>query len=202
MSDYIFSCGNGEIPMKNRAYANIQTNQAKNICIGIENSGIPYSANFTAEELKLTYDADYRENVDEILNKAQSGDYDEMLREIKEKREGDGYLTLLPTVAHYLHTTEGALKRRPEEQQIRLCRLFVNFWFADTSTIQRELSKAICVNRETEQSMEKPKPAEQHNIEQSQAYITRETLHRQAEYIRKKQAAERTENETERNRRS
>ena len=47
MSKYIFSCGNGDIPMENRAYANVQTTQAKNICIGIESSGIPYSANFT-----------------------------------------------------------------------------------------------------------------------------------------------------------
>ena len=195
--------------MENRSYANVQTDQAKNICIGIENSGIPYSANFTDKELKLTYDSDHSESVDEILKKAQSGDYDEMLREIRAKREGDGYLILLPTVAHYLHTTEGALKRRPEEQQIRLCRLFVNFWFADTPTIQRELSKAICVNRETEQNMEKPKPTEQPDTEQSRAYITRETLHRQAEYIRQKQAvkdkqaAEKTEREngTERNKR-
>lgn len=198
MSKYIFSCGNGDIPMENRAYANVQTTQAKNICIGIESSGIPYSANFTDKELKLTYDCDYHNSVDEIMKKAQSGDYEEMFREIKEYKDGDGYLILLPTVAHYLHTTEGALKRRPEEQQERLCRLFVNFWFADTPTIQRELSRAMVVNRETEQDM---RPKAQPTNENSNTYFTRDTLHQQAEYIRRKQA-ERDRQSAERENRS
>ena len=112
--------------------------------------------------------------------------------------DGDGYLILLPTVAYYLNMTEGALKLRPEEQQMLLCKLFVDLWFADTLTIKRELGKAICVNRETERDLEQPKPEIQpdHN-----AQITRDMLERQAEIIKRQQAvkekmiAERSERE-------
>lgn len=211
MTDYIFSCGNGDISSDSKSYTTVQTSQAKNICIGLEKSGVPYSANFTDQELKLTYDADYQDSVEEIIQKAQTDDYDEMLREIKEYKDDCGYLILLSTVAYYLNMTEGALKRRPEEQQNILCKLFVDLWFADTPTIQCELSKAMVANRETERDLEQSKQQKEQEMKLQEqpkhdnAFITREMLLRQAEIIKRKQAVKQKQlaeiNERERNNR-
>ena len=61
---------------------------------------------------------------------------------------------MLPEIAEILHTTVGTLQARPQEIQIALCKIFVDFWFCDTATIQRELDKIITVNGRTLQDIQ------------------------------------------------
>ena len=68
--------------------------------------------------MRFSYDADYKDTVDEIVKKASSDEFEEMLREIKEHKDDSSYLVLLPSVAHYLNVTEGTLRNRPNELQV------------------------------------------------------------------------------------
>lgn len=75
------------------------TAYAKNIVIALDKSGISFSAKYGDSEMMLTYDGSYREQVDEIIRKAQTGKYEVLLRELKVNQAPDSYLKLLPEVA-------------------------------------------------------------------------------------------------------
>ena len=94
----------------------------------------------------LTYDGSFKEQVDDIIAKVESGNYEALLSELQVCGEPDGYYRLLGEVAELLNTTIGALKNRPDEVQLALCKTYVDFWLCDTPTLQRELDRVISVN--------------------------------------------------------
>lgn len=192
MTENTYSCGNDNFPKDNRQYAFLDTDKGKLIAIALETSGVPHFGSFSENTMRFSYDADYKDTVDEIISKAKSSEYDEMFREIKEKKDDSGYLILLPSVAYYLHLTEGTLRQRPDELQIQLCQMFTQLWCCDTPTIQRELTRVLNANRETEKDMESAKenvkPEQTVNEEIQKGLISREVIRRQAEMIRRKQA--------------
>ena len=172
MTETTYSCGNDNFSKDNRRYAYIDTDKGRLIATALETSGVPHTGTFTDHIMRFAYDADYMETVDEIIRKAKSGEYDEMLREIKENKDESGYLILLPTVAYYLHMTEGTLRQRPDDVQIQLCQIFTQLWCCDTPTIQRELTRVLNANRETEQDMES---AQEQTIQQNNTPEKRES---------------------------
>ena len=97
----------------------------------------------------LTYDGSCKEQVEDIIAKAESGNYEALLRELQVYGEPDGYYRLLGEVADLLNTTIGALQNRPDEVQLALCKTYVDFWLCDTPTLQRELDRVISVNGRT-----------------------------------------------------
>ena len=127
----------------------IEKDKAQEICVALDKSGIPFSARYGENEMVLTYDGSYKEQVEEIIAKAQSGDYGALLRELQVCGEPDGYYRLLGEVAELLNTTIGALKNRPDEVRLALCKTYVDFWLCDTPTLQRELDRVISVNGRT-----------------------------------------------------
>ena len=91
----------------------------------------------------LTYDGSYKEEVEEIIAKVSSGDYEALLRELQVYGEPDGYYRLLGEVAEVLNTTIGTLQSRPDEIQLALCKTYVNFWSAIRSRFSVSLNVSI-----------------------------------------------------------
>lgn len=182
MSKYIFSFGEDNFPKDIREYVSLDTDKGKLLAIALEISGVPHIGTFTDKEMHFAYDADYKDTVEEIVKKADSDDYEEMLREIKAHKDDRGYLVLLPSVAHYLNITEGTLRNRPNELQVHLCQMFTRLWYCDTPTIQRELTRAYTANRQTERDLEEAREREiqQNNTpEKREAVYFADTQHRQ-----------------------
>ena len=149
MTDFPYIGGIEVSAIQNREFIRIETDKAQAIVVALDKSNIPFSARFGDAEMVLTYDGSYKEQVEEIIAKAQSGDYEALLRELQAYREPDGYYQLLGEVAELLNTTIGALQNRPDEVQLALCKTYVDFWLCDTPTLQRELDRVISVNGRT-----------------------------------------------------
>lgn len=149
MTDFSYIGGIEVSAIKNREFIRFNTDKAQEICVALDKSGIPFSARYGETEMVLTYDGSCKEQVEDIIAKAESGNYEGLLRELQAYREPDGYYQLLGEVAELLNTTIGALQNRPDEVQLALCKTYVDFWLCDTPTLQRELDRVISVNGRT-----------------------------------------------------
>ena len=149
MTEFPYISGTDIAAIENRQFIRIETDKAQEIVIALDKSGIPFSARYGETEMVLTYDGSFKEQVEDIIAKAESGDYEALLRELQVYGEPDGYYRLLGEVAELLNTTIGALKNRPDEIQLALCKTYVDFWLCDTPTLQRELDRVISVNGRT-----------------------------------------------------
>lgn len=149
MTDFSHIGGIEVSAIKNREFIRFNTDKAQEICVALDKSGIPFSARYGETEMVLTYDGSCKEQVEDIIAKAESGNYEGLLRELQAYREPDGYYQLLGEVAELLNTTIGALQNRPDEVQLALCKTYVDFWLCDTPTLQRELDRVISVNGRT-----------------------------------------------------
>lgn len=220
MNDMIYKSGINVCQIKNKCFAKYETTHAKHIILGLDKSNIPFFAKFGDTSISLTYDAAYKDSVDEIVTKAMSGELSELLREIKDKKNTEAYLILLPEIAPILHTTVGALQNRPAEIQESLCRTYVNYWLCDTPTMQCELSRVMHINSRTEQDIQKAESKEyqanhitknreatrmnvidSHEEQQKKArvgYISRETRQKNAERISKTYQTKEPEREKQR----
>lgn len=180
MRDYPNVCGMDIHSIANAEFMRLETSKAIDIVLALDKSDIPFSAKFSDTEIVLTYDGDYKESVNEIVSKIMSEDYDEKSREIKEKKDSDGYLLLLSEVADVLNTTVGTLKARPLEIQELICKAYTDFWICDTPTIQRELNRYITVNGRTEQDIqeyEKKEYQANNTPEKREAAVIADTQH-------------------------
>ena len=149
MSDFPYISGTEVSAIENKEFIRIETDKAQEIVIALDKSDIPFSARFSDTEMVLTFDGSYKEQVEGIIAKAMSGDYEALLRELQVYGVPDGYYRLLGEVAELLNTTVGTLKNRPDEIQLALCKTYADFWLCDDATIQRELDRAISVNGRT-----------------------------------------------------
>ncbi|MCM1228361.1 MAG: hypothetical protein NC320_13240 [Clostridium sp.] len=157
----IYSSGQDLRSIKNRAYAKYDTGKAEKIVLALDKCGVPYFARFNNAEISLTYDNDYAITVSEIIAKAMSGDYEEMILEIQSRKNPDGYKVLLSEIAEILNISISFLKSRPDEVQEGICKAYVDLWYCDTDTIKRELSEILKINFSTEHDEEKQrKPVE------------------------------------------
>ena len=149
MTDFPYIAGTDITAIRNKEFIRIETDKAQAICIALDKGGIPFSARFGDAEMVITFDGSFKEQVEDIIAKAESGEYEALLRELQVYGEPDGYYRLLGEVAELLNTTIGALKNRPDEIQLALCKTYVDFWLCDTPTLQRELDRVISVNGRT-----------------------------------------------------
>lgn len=214
MRDYPYVCGTDIHSIANKEFVRFETTKARDIVVALDKSNIPFSAKYNDTEIVLTYDGNYKDSVDEITAKVMSENYDELLREIREKKSDD-YLLLLSEVADVLNTTVGTLKARPVEIQELLCKAYADFWICDTPTIQRELDRYITVNGRTLQDIQEyekskdqkkapkapkvPKTADPPTFEEliadyfrrnGHAHFTRESHKHLSEIARRRQQAE------------
>lgn len=149
VTEFSYIAGIDITSIANKKFIRIETDKAQEICVALDKSGIPFSARYGETEMVLTYDGSCKEQVEDIIAKAESGNYEALLRELQVYREPDGYYRLLGEVAELLNTTIGALQNRPDEIQLALCKTYVDFWLCDTPTLQRELDRVISVNGRT-----------------------------------------------------
>ena len=149
MTDFPYICGEDISAIENKEFIRIETDKAQEIVIALDKSDIPFSARFSDTEMVLTFDGSYKEQVEGIIAKAMSGDYEALLRELQVYGVPDGYYRLLGEVADLLNTTVGTLKNRPDEIQLALCKTYADFWLCDDATIQRELDRVVSVNGRT-----------------------------------------------------
>ena len=149
MTDFPYIAGTDITAIRNKEFIRIETDKAQAICIALDKGGIPFSARFGDAEMVLTFDGSFKEQVEDIIAKAQSGEYEALLRELQVYGEPDGYYRLLGEVAEVLNTTIGTLQYRPDEVQLALCKTYVNFWLCDKVTIQRELERIHTLNGRT-----------------------------------------------------
>lgn len=154
MSDLSYVCGADIQSINNKEFIRLETTKAKDIAVALDKSNIPFHAKYSDTEMVLTYDGSYKDSVDEITAKIMSENYDELLREIREKKNSDDCLLLLSEVADVLNTTVGTLKTRPVEIQELLCKAYTDLWVCDTPTIQRELDRYITVKGRTVQDIQ------------------------------------------------
>lgn len=149
MTEFLYIAGVDIASIANKEFIRIDTDKAQEICVALDKSGIPFSARFGDAEMVLTFDGSFKEQVEDIIAKAQSGEYEALLRELQVYGEPDGYYRLLGEVAEVLNTTIGTLQSRPDEVQLALCKTYVNFWLCDKVTIQRELERIHTLNGRT-----------------------------------------------------
>ena len=141
MSEYIYKVGD-DYESDNKEYLALNTDKGQQISIALAASGIPFKGRFDKERMLFNYDGIYKESVDEIIAKFTSDNYAVQRREIAEHK-GDDCLYFLPAVAKLLRMTEGTLRRRPLDIQLAVCKRYVDNWYCDTYTIQRELKDAM-----------------------------------------------------------
>ena len=149
MTEFPYVGGVEVSAIENREFQQFETAKAKEIVTALDGSNIPFFAKYSGSAMVLVFDKSYRQEVENIVKKANSGNYEILLRELKNRKFPDNYLNLLPEIAEILHTTVGTLQARPQEIQIALCKTFVDFRLCDTVTIQRELNRIITVNGRT-----------------------------------------------------
>ncbi|MBP1536027.1 MAG: hypothetical protein IK999_18200 [Ruminococcus sp.] len=149
MTDFPYISGADISAIDNKEFIRIETDKAQEIVIALDKSNIPFSARYSDTEMVLTFDGSYKEQVEGIIAKAQSGDYEALLLELQVYGVPDGYFRLLGEVAELLNTTVGALQNRPDEIQLTLCKTYTDFWLCDDATIRCELDRVISVNGRT-----------------------------------------------------
>lgn len=132
----------------NKQYMTIGTAHAAQIVKGLDLSGIPYFAKHDENVMYLTFSAENRSAVDEIIRKADSGDYEEMVLQLSESK-ADGYAPLIPEIAEILHCAVGSVTARPPELVDTLAKTYINYWHSDRQTIQEALERIIDLNTET-----------------------------------------------------
>ena len=94
MRDYPYVCGADIHNISNKEFVRFETTKSRDIVVALDKSNIPFSAKYNDTEIVLIYDGNYKGSVDEIATKVMSENYDEFLREIREKKSDD-YLLLL-----------------------------------------------------------------------------------------------------------
>ena len=162
MTDFPYICGEDISAIENKEFIRIETDKAQEIVIALDKSDIPFFARFSDSEMVLTFDGSYKEQVEGIIAKAMSGDYEALLRELQVYGVPDGYYRLLGEVAELLNTTVGTLQNRPDEIQLALCKTYADFWLCDDATIQRELDRVISVNGRTVSDIQEHERKKEH----------------------------------------
>ncbi len=142
MSDYIFKIGD-DYECNNKEYVALNTDKVQQITVALTASGVPFKGWFEKNRIFFDYDGDYKESVDEIIEKFTSDEYAEQRKQVEEHRKDMDYLFFIPVVAKLLRMTEGTLRSRPLDIQLAVCKRYADIWCCDTYTIQSDLKDAM-----------------------------------------------------------
>ena len=213
MSEQNFYSGDIE-SITDKEFRKVRTDKCKDIVVGLDKSGIPHFASFDKKEISLVYNKHFKGKVDEIVSKATSDDYDYIVRELKESREPEKLLVLLPEISKIMGVTVGYLEDKPVDMQLQLCKKYVDLWVCDSETIYRELMDIYDLKGKTLEEVQAEDPFYKQNSDKEKnsnsaekaqkqaaaeaeqrkaiqgAYISREATHRLAEQIRRKNSEE------------
>ena len=143
MSDDVYLIGEQNFSCERKEYVALGTKEGRHIAVALTASGVPFGGKVSDERITFAYDADYKEEVDEIIKKATSEEYADFRRELNENYQGEKCMHFLPAAAKMLHMTEGTLRRRPLDVQYIVCRRYADYCICDSYTLRRELEKAL-----------------------------------------------------------
>lgn len=71
MRDYPYVCGADIHSIANKAFVRFETAKSRDIVVALDKSNIPFSAKYNDTEIVLTYDGNYKDSVDEVVNTSQ-----------------------------------------------------------------------------------------------------------------------------------
>ena len=145
MDDETYLIGDDGFCLDNSELIVLTTDKGEDIAAALSVSGIPFYGQFNSISIAFDYNLDYKNEVNEIIQKLTSQEYEEQRQEIKAHREND-LLYFIPAVAKILGMTEGTLRSRPLDIQLNVCRRYAYFWCCDTYTLQNELKRAMLLH--------------------------------------------------------
>lgn len=125
----------------NREFIQLTTKNAEKIILGLDMSGISFFAKYNDTSISLAYDGSRKDSVDEIIGKAESGDYEIIEREYFHDKP-KCYERLLPEIADMLNMSIAQL-RVSKALSDRLVGTYINNWYADRYTIQSKLGQFV-----------------------------------------------------------
>lgn len=125
----------------NREFKQFTTENAEKIILGLDLSRIPFFAKYNEKNLSLAYDGSRKDSVDEIIKKAESGEYEVIEREYLLDRP-KCYERLLPEIADMLNMSITQL-RVSKALSDRLVGTYISNWYADRYTIQSKLGQFV-----------------------------------------------------------
>ena len=64
MTEFLYIAGIDIASIANKEFIRIDTDKAQEICVALDKSGIPFSARYGENEMVLTYDGSYKEQVE------------------------------------------------------------------------------------------------------------------------------------------
>ena len=149
MSDYIYEIGN-DFSSDKKEFVTLITERGQQIAVALGLGVIPHKGRYDDEKISFSYDTDYKESVNEILEKITSDTYAEQREIISAHNNGADCLFFIPKVAEILRISESMLRSRPLDIQIIVCKYYTAMWICDTYTLERELKAIFTLSKQIE----------------------------------------------------
>ena len=150
MGEYIYEIGNDDFSKDNREYVTLITERGQQIAVALGLGGIPHKGRYDDESISFSYDTDYKESVNEILEKITSDTYAEQRETISAHNNGADCLFFIPKVAEIMRISESMLRSRPLDIQLIVCKYYTAMWICDTDTLERELKAVFTLSKQIE----------------------------------------------------
>lgn len=175
-------------------YRSVETSHAAEVVNALNVAEIKYSAKYDDKKLVIVYSSEDTAVVTEILNKATNDEANLIERLRVDNNNYTEYSALLPEVAELMGVSTSSLQNRPFELRLYLTQAYVDNWFCDKLTIQRELERVTELgyyaqkeiaeaekNTKQENKYEVQKSKNEEQLFDNVASENRDTLHQQRE---------------------
>lgn len=122
-------------------YKSIATSHAAEVINALIAANVQYAAKYDDKKLVLTYSSDDTDVVSELLDKLTSDNADYIERLRSEGGSQEEYAALLSEVAEIMGISASSLQNRPLELRLYLVQAYIDNWFSNRTTIQKELER-------------------------------------------------------------
>lgn len=122
-------------------YKTINTSHSDEIIKAFTKANIIYHAKYDETKLIISYSSRDESRVNEILAKSDN-DEANLIERLKIEGVGpNNYLDLLPEISEIMDVSASSLENRPMEIKLYLAQAYIDNWFSDKVTIQKELNR-------------------------------------------------------------
>lgn len=132
-------CNLKEIP--SAKYKSVETSHAAAVIEALKKADIQFHAKYDDKKLILAYSSADEDKVGEILARSSKENADLIERLRTEGASQNDYASLLPEIAEVMGVSTGSLENRPLELRLYLAQAYIDSWFSDKATIQKELER-------------------------------------------------------------
>lgn len=150
MGEYIYEFGNDDFSKDNREYKLLKTDRGQQIAVALSLCKIPHKGRYDDESISFSYNTNYKESVNEILEKITSDTYAEQREIISTHNNGADCLFFIPKVAEIMRISESMLYRKPLDIQLTICKCYTAMWICDSYTLERELKAVFTLSKQIE----------------------------------------------------